>query len=150
MFRGNHPARVDEKGRLKVPSEFKVALEAEGRECFITSRDGQRAEIHSLKDWEAIEESLAKLPASGAKKRLLDATNYYGQVVRMDDQGRLLIPQLLRDAASLVGDVAVMGIEKRLVVALGAAGGAGVGDQRYQVAEVAGVAHGAFDALVGQ
>ena len=34
MFRGNHPARVDEKGRLKVPSEFKAALEAAGRECF--------------------------------------------------------------------------------------------------------------------
>ncbi len=114
MFRGNHPARVDEKGRLKVPSEFKAALEAQGRECFITSRDGQRAEIHSLKDWEQVEELLAKLPASGAKKRLLDATNYYGQVVRMDDQGRLLIPQLLRDAASLVGDVAVMGIEKKI------------------------------------
>ena len=54
MFRGNHPARVDEKGRLKVPSEFKAALEAQGRECFITSRDGQRAEIHSLKDWEQL------------------------------------------------------------------------------------------------
>ncbi|HEX4154892.1 MAG TPA: division/cell wall cluster transcriptional repressor MraZ [Acidobacteriaceae bacterium] len=117
MFRGNHPARVDEKGRLKVPSEFKAELEAQGRECFITSRDGQRAEIHSLKDWEQIEEALAKLPASGPKKRLLDATNYYGQLVRMDEQGRLLIPQLLREAASLVGDVAVMGIERKLVVA---------------------------------
>jgi MraZ protein len=117
MFRGNHPARIDEKGRLKVPSEFKADLEAQGRECFITSRDGQRAEIHSLKDWEQVEEALAKLPASAAKRKLLDATNYYGQVVRMDDQGRLLIPQLLREQASLVGDVAVMGIEKKLVVA---------------------------------
>ena len=117
MFRGNHPARVDEKGRLKVPSEFKAALEAGGKECFITSRDGQRAEIHSMKDWQAIEESLAKLPASGAKKRLLDATNYFGQVVKMDDQGRVLIPLQLREAASLVGDVAVMGVEKKLVVA---------------------------------
>jgi len=92
-------------------------LEAAGRECFITSRDGPRAEIHSLKDWEQIEDALAKLPASAAKRRLLDATNYYGQVVRMDDQGRLLIPQLLRESATLVGDVAVMGIEKKLVVA---------------------------------
>jgi MraZ protein len=117
MFRGNHPARVDEKGRLKVPSEFKAELEAQGRECFITSKDGQRAEIYSLKDWEQVEEALAKLPASAAKRRLLDATNYYGQVVRMDEQGRLLIPQLLREAASLVGDVAVMGIERKLVVA---------------------------------
>jgi MraZ protein len=70
-----------------------------------------------MADWQQIEESLAKLPASAAKRRFLDATNYYGQVVRMDDQGRLLIPQLLREAASLVGDVAVMGIEKKLVVA---------------------------------
>src|ERR1700744_4344222 len=68
MFRGNHPARVDEKGRLKVPSEFKAALEAQGREGFITSREGQRAEIHSLKDWEQIEESLPKRAAGGAER----------------------------------------------------------------------------------
>ena len=43
------------------------------------------------------------------KKKFLSRVNYYGQVVEMDGQGRLLIPQLLRDSAEIKGDVAVTG-----------------------------------------
>jgi MraZ protein len=110
MFRGGHPARVDEKGRLKVPADFKRRVdEIYGPQFFITSRDGKRAELYPMKEWEKIEEALAKVPASGAKRRFLDVTNYYGQVVEMDGQGRLLIPQNLREAATIEGDVAVLG-----------------------------------------
>jgi MraZ protein len=118
MFRGNHPARVDEKGRLKVPAEFKRQIdELYGPQFFITSRDGQRAEIWPMKEWEKIEDALAKMPASVAKRKLLDATNYYGQVVEFDAQGRLLIPQLLRESGMLTGDVAVLGMQNHLAVA---------------------------------
>ena len=41
-------------------------------------------------------------------------TNYFGQVVEMDGQGRLLLPQNLRDKAGLAGDLAVMGLQTRL------------------------------------
>ncbi|MGC9198919.1 MAG: division/cell wall cluster transcriptional repressor MraZ [Acidobacteriaceae bacterium] len=118
MFRGNHPTRVDEKGRLKVPAEFKRRLdELYGPQFFITSKDGKRAELYPMKEWERIEDALAKAPSSGAKKKFLDVTNYYGQVVEMDAQGRLLIPQLLREDATLAGDVAVLGMQTYLVVA---------------------------------
>jgi MraZ protein len=118
MFRGNHPARVDEKGRLKVPADFKRQVDEQyGPQFFITSRDGQRAELWPIKEWEKIEDALAKMPSSAAKKRLLDATNYYGQVVEFDSQGRLLIPQLLRESAALTGDVAVLGLQNHLAVA---------------------------------
>jgi MraZ protein len=63
-------------------------------------------------DWDA----LAKAPNSAAKKKFLDVTNYYGQVVEMDAQGRLLIPQMLREAATLAGDVAVLGLQAYLAV----------------------------------
>ncbi|GAC1660040.1 MAG: division/cell wall cluster transcriptional repressor MraZ [Acidobacteriaceae bacterium] len=117
MFRGNHPARVDEKGRLKLPAEFKRRVdEVYGPQFFITSKDGERAEIWPLKEWERIEETLANSPSSAAKQKFLDATNYYGQQVEMDSQGRLLMPQLLRDKAALKGDVAVLGQQKKLVV----------------------------------
>jgi MraZ protein len=117
MFRGNHPARVDEKGRLKLPAEFKRRVdEVYGPQFFITSKDGERAEIWPLKEWERIEESLANSPSSAAKQKFLDATNYYGQQVEMDGQGRLLIPQMLREKAGLKGDVAVLGQQKKLVV----------------------------------
>jgi MraZ protein len=117
MFRGNHPARVDEKGRLKVPAEFKRRVdELYGPQFFITSRDGKRAEIYPMKEWEKIEEAISKAPASGAKRKFLDVTNYYGQVVEMDGQGRLLVPQQLREAAEIAGDVAVLGQQTFLAV----------------------------------
>ncbi len=118
MFRGNHPARVDEKGRLKIPADFKRRVdELYGPQFFITSKDGKRAELYPMKEWERIEDALAKAPSSSAKKKFLDVTNYYGQVVEMDAQGRLLIPQLLREAATLASDVAVLGMQTYLAVA---------------------------------
>jgi MraZ protein len=118
MFRGNHPARVDEKGRLKVPADFKRRVdEVYGPQFFITSKEGKRAELYPMKEWERIEDALAKAPSSAAKKKFLDVTNYYGQVVEMDAQGRLLIPQMLRESAGLAGDVAVLGLQTYLAVA---------------------------------
>jgi MraZ protein len=109
---------VDEKGRLKVPADFKRRVdELYGPQFFITSKDGKRAELYPMKEWERIEDALSKAPSSGAKKKFLDVTNYYGQVVEMDGQGRLLIPQLLREAANLAGDVAVLGLQTYLAVA---------------------------------
>jgi MraZ protein len=109
---------VDEKGRLKVPADFKRRVdELYGPQFFITSKDGKRAELYPMKEWERIEDALAKAPSSGAKKKFLDVTNYYGQVVEMDGQGRLLIPQLLREQANLAGDVAVLGLQTYLAVA---------------------------------
>jgi MraZ protein len=118
MFRGNHPTRVDDKGRLKVPADFKRRVdELYGPQFFITSKDGRCAELYPMKEWERIEDALAKAPTSAAKKKFLDVTNYYGQMVEMDGQGRLLIPQLLRETASLAGDVAVLGLQTYLAVA---------------------------------
>jgi len=117
MFRGNHPTRVDEKGRLKLPAEFKRELDGiYGPQFYITSKDGERAEIWPLKEWERIEEFLSNAPSSAAKQKFLDVTNYYGQAVEIDSQGRLLIPLLLREKAELKGDVAVLGQNKKLVV----------------------------------
>jgi MraZ protein len=119
MFRGNHPTKVDEKGRLKMPAEFKRRVdEVYGPKFYITSKDGQRAEIYPLKEWEAIEAKLAQMGSMNpAKKRFLDVTNYYGQMAEMDQQGRLLLPQVLREAASLVDDVVVLGSQTYLEVA---------------------------------
>jgi MraZ protein len=122
MFRGNHPTRVDEKGRLKLPVDHKRTVDTVyGQNIFfITSRDGQRVEIWPMKEWEAVEAQLAELPASAAKTKLLDAINYWGQVVEFDSAGRLLIPQLLRENAEMSGDVAVIGMQKYLTVDLDA------------------------------
>src|ERR1700733_10873422 len=104
MFRGNHPARVDEKGRLKIPAGFKRPLAGNyGFLFYITSKDGKVAEIYPLKEWEKIEEKLSAIPSfHPAKKKLMDRINYYGQTTEIDSQGRVLLPQILRVAARLV------------------------------------------------
>jgi MraZ protein len=118
MFRGNHPTRVDEKGRLKVPSEFKRIIDEKyGMQFYITSVDGRVAQVYPFEEWQQIEEKLARLSNfNPTKKKFLNRTNYYGQVVEMDAQGRLLIPALLRDSAQIKGEVAVVGQLKYLEV----------------------------------
>jgi len=111
MFRGNHPTRVDEKGRLKVPADFKRVIDEKyAQRFYITSLDGRVAQIYPFEEWERIEQKLAQLSTfNPTKKKFLNRVNYYGQVVEMDGQGRLLIPQLLRESAQIRGEVAVLG-----------------------------------------
>ena len=111
MFRGNNAARVDEKGRLKVPADFKRLIDEKySAEFYITSRDGKVGEIYPMEEWRKIEEKLAKLSNfNPAKKKFLNKVNYYGQVVEMDAQGRVLLPQILREEARIKGDVSVYG-----------------------------------------
>ncbi len=111
MFRGNHPTRVDDKGRLKVPADFKRVIDEKyGQQFYITSLDGKIAKVYPFEEWEKIEQKLLNTSDFNAsKKKFLDVTNYYGQVVEMDGQGRLLVPGLLREAAGIKGEVAVVG-----------------------------------------
>jgi MraZ protein len=112
MFRGNHPTRVDEKGRLKIPAEFKRLIDEKyGTQFYITSRDGKVAEVYPFEEWQRLEEKFSRLSNfNPAKKNFLKRTNYYGQQVEMDAQGRLLMPQVLREAAEIKGEVAVTGM----------------------------------------
>jgi len=111
MFRGNHPTRIDEKGRLKVPAEFKRVIDEKyGLKFYITSLDGKVAQLYPFEEWERIEQKLASLSTfNPTKKKFLSRVNFYGQEVEMDGQGRLLIPQILRQSADIKGEVAVMG-----------------------------------------
>ncbi len=117
-FRGSAPARVDEKGRLKVPSLFRAQIEeAFGPELFVTSLHGKNVLLYPLPMWRALEEKLALLPAvHRAKNKFLERVNYYGQDGTLDGQGRVLIPQILRDAAKLPADVVVTGNIDHLIV----------------------------------
>jgi len=111
MLRGNYTARIDSKGRLKVPTAFRRPIEEEhGAEFYVTSLTGECVRIYPLPEWASIEQRLALLPSMDpARRKFLDRTNYYGQQATMDAQGRLLIHPLLRKNAGVVGDVAVLG-----------------------------------------
>jgi MraZ protein len=118
MFRGNHPAKVDEKGRLKLPSAFKQLVDATSvTQFYVTSTDGKSAEIWPLPEWEKREQQLADSSTmDDAVRKYLNVTSYYGQQVEMDNQARLLLPQILRNAAGLDGEVAVFGMRTYLEV----------------------------------
>jgi MraZ protein len=110
-FRGNHPAKVDEKGRLKLPAAFKLLLdEAKVTQFYITSTDGESAEVGPLPEWEKQEVLLAESSTMDeAVDKYLNLTSYYGQQVEMDSQARVLLPQILRGTAKLDAEVAVRG-----------------------------------------
>src|SRR2546426_12099113 len=112
MLRGNYPATVDGKGRLKIPTAFKAYLDENyGPDLYVTSLDGQSVRIYPFSVWREIEEKLAALPSMNkSKKKFLDRTNYWGQNARMDTQGRILIPSLLRESAAMRGEVAGSGV----------------------------------------
>ena len=118
MFRGNHPAKVDEKGRLKLPSAFKQLVDAAHvTQFYVTSTDGKSAEIWPLPEWEKREQQLADSSTmDDTVRKYLNLTSYYGQQVEMDNQARILLPQILRNAARLDGEATVFGMRTYLEV----------------------------------
>lgn len=109
MFRGSAPAKIDEKGRLKMPTQFRRHLEERyGRDLFITSVVGDSALVYPLPVWEEHETRLASLPSvDRIKRRYLERVSYFGQQLKLDAQGRVVIPQLLREHADIYGEVVI-------------------------------------------
>jgi MraZ protein len=111
VFRGHEQARIDDKGRLKVPNVFRSLLESKyGRELFLTSLTGEYVRLYPMPIWLEIEEKLGKMPSTHPSRlRFLDRVNFFGQAVELDTQGRVLIPARLRETAAIAGDVDVLG-----------------------------------------
>jgi MraZ protein len=118
MLRGNVLAKVDSKGRLKLPSAHRSVIEPRyGNEFFVTSIRCESVLVYPLEIFSSIEERLA-----GASKlepvlnRYRSALGYYGQSAVMDPQGRILIHPLLREKAAIRGEVAVIGKQDHLEI----------------------------------
>jgi transcriptional regulator MraZ len=112
VFRGHEQARIDDKGRLKVPNVFRSLLETKyGRELFLTSLTGEYVRVYPMPVWLEKEEKLAQMPSTHPSRlRFLDRVNFFGQQAELDTQGRVLIPARLRDTATMSGDVDVLGL----------------------------------------
>jgi len=118
VLRGNYAARIDDKGRLKIPNAFRALVEkAHGAELFVTSLTGESVRIYPLPVWLALEERLSRAPSTHPSRgRFLDRVNYFGQTAEIDAQGRVVIPQRLRESAGMSGEVDVLGSVDRLEV----------------------------------
>ena len=110
-LRGSAPARIDDKGRLKVPTIFRSVIhDQQGPDVFVTSLTGDCVRIYPMTAWLEVERKLSNIPENHpARLKFLDRVNYYGQTGELDTQGRIVVPAHLRDSASIVGDVRVFG-----------------------------------------
>ncbi len=111
MLRGNYAAKIDDKGRLKIPNAFRALIEKQhGTELFVTSLTGEYVRLYPMPIWLALEEKLARVPsAHPARLKYFDRVNYYGQTAQIDAQGRVVIHARLRDSAGMAGEVDVFG-----------------------------------------
>jgi MraZ protein len=119
LLYGSYPATVDSKGRLKVPAALRPFLdETYGPDFYVTSLDEAKSvRVYPVPVWREIADKLGKPPSfSRAKQKLLDQTTYWGQVSRIDSQGRILIPAKLREPAAMLGEVAVLAQSNRIDV----------------------------------
>jgi MraZ protein len=101
VLRGSYSARIDDKGRLKIPTAFRALVEEQhGAGLYVTSLSGLSVRIYPMSVWQAIEQRLSRMPSTHpARAKFLDRVNFFGQVGEFDAQGRVLIPTRLRESA---------------------------------------------------
>ncbi len=111
MLLGRYSAKIDDKSRLRLPAKFRRDMpETEDNTYYVTSDDGQCAQIYPVPVWEQIAQKFQEPPRMDpAKIKYQRFTSYYGLMTQMDPQGRILIPQSLREDAQISGDVIVIG-----------------------------------------
>jgi len=118
VLRGNYAAKIDDKGRLKIPNAFRALVEkTHGSELFVTSLTGESVRIYPMPVWLVLEEKLSRAPSTHpARIKYLDRVNYYGQTAEIDAQGRVVIHPRLRESAGMAGDVDIFGLVDHLDV----------------------------------
>ncbi len=108
MFIGEYSHSIDEKGRLTIPARFRAAL-AEG--CYISRGFDKHLIIYTKEDFNILSARAGKLSLTNPQHRDLWRM-FYGAAHddTPDGQGRIQVPQFLRDYAGLDGDVRIIGI----------------------------------------
>jgi MraZ protein len=102
-------AKVDQKGRLKIPATLLTTLNQDGAEFYITSENGDSVRIYPMQVWNQVEKRLKRLCSrNGNNEKLLALAKYFGSAVTVDKQGRVLIPINLRRSAQMRGAVDIL------------------------------------------
>jgi MraZ protein len=105
---------IDDKGRLTLPAKFRPDL---GQSVVVTRGVDKCLFIFTLEEFQRIADRVGELPMTQAEGREFSRHFFSGASdVEVDKQGRILIPQNLREYAGLDGDVIVAGVNKRIEV----------------------------------
>ena len=116
MFRGVTAINLDGKGRIIIPTRYRVSLmeEAEGQIIATIDTVDPCLLLYPLPEWERIEEKLAELPSFDAGVRRFQRLMIgHADEMQMDNQGRCLVPSALRDYANLSKQVVLVGQGKK-------------------------------------
>jgi len=124
LFRGLQNGRVDDKGRLKLPALVRQRIEDHYHDLhvFITSIDGEVVKVFPLKEWETVEARLSQKSPEGkesdgeVKDKILFQTQRFGAEETLDNQGRILVPAVLREAAGMRGEVRILWQSNHMLV----------------------------------
>lgn len=112
MFRGKFKHALDEKGRLSLPSKFREVLRVQyGSENLIITNMPECLVVYPFLEWKKIEEKLLKLPFGMKEAR--EFLRYFlgaAEECELDKQGRILIPQTLREEIKCEKDVVLIGM----------------------------------------
>lgn len=114
MFIGEYKYNLDDKNRLAIPSKFRN-LFSDG--AVITKGLDSCLFIYTAKEWQKLVDKLANLPISQAKSRAFSRMMLAGAMdVILDKQGRIILPDYLKQFAELNKQVVVAGLYNRLEV----------------------------------
>lgn len=112
MFRGVFHINMDAKGRMAMPTKHRDALNSTDSGQLIATIDIQSRclLVYPLSEWEAVEASLKKLPSMKKTTRRMQRLMLgYASELEMDANGRVLLPQALRDHAELEKKLVLVG-----------------------------------------
>ena len=118
MFRGRYEYTIDSKGRVSIPSKFKeILIQQYDQRLVITNYDNCLV-AYPHQEWSVIEEKVKNLPPLVQKDYRAFLRFFYSSGIdcELDRQGRVLIPQPLRDYANLQKDVVLVGGGKNIEI----------------------------------
>lgn len=114
MFIGEYALTVDEKGRLSIPVKYRSSL---SRGAVVTRGLDSSLFLYTEKEWKTLAEKLAALPISRANTRAFSRLMLAGAMdVETDKQGRIILPDYLREFAGIHKKVVVAGLYNRLEI----------------------------------
>ena len=114
MFMGEYNHTIDAKGRLIVPAKFREIL---GDNFIVTKGLDGCLFVYPNDEWTRFEEKLKSLPLTNKNARQFTRFFLAGAAAcEVDKQGRILLPQVLREFASLEKDVVLVGVASRIEI----------------------------------
>lgn len=120
MFTGEYRHTIDAKNRLAIPAALRdsIDVEAEGKGFFITRGLDTCLFMYTPKEWQVVVSKIEQLSFTNKKARQFQRL-FFAKAQRISDydpQGRILIPQYLKELANIQKNVVIVGLNKRIEI----------------------------------